>query len=71
MWTATRSGLLEPIEDFEAVDNKLDDILEKAGWQEHSIFGYFVVCPESQYQPHHEQNVCIQSYKNIRIAKWK
>jgi hypothetical protein len=56
---------------LEAVDDKLDGILEEAGWEEHSIYGDFVVCPESQYQPHHKQSVCIQSYKNIRIAAWK
>ncbi len=55
---------------LEAVDDNLDTILEKAGWQEHSIFGNFVVCPKSQYQSHHRQNVCIQSYKNIRLCKW-
>jgi hypothetical protein len=56
---------------LEAVDDNLDNILEKAGWQEHSIYGDFVVCPKSQYQPHHGQSVCIQSYKNIRVAEWK
>ena len=56
---------------LETTDKNLDDMLEKAGWQDHSIYGDFVVCPESLYQPHHRQSVCIQSYKNIRLGRWK
>jgi hypothetical protein len=56
---------------LEAVDDKLDMMLEKAGWEDHSIYGDFVVCPESAYQPRHRQLVCIQSYKNIRLGQWK
>jgi hypothetical protein len=56
---------------LEAVDDNLDKMLEKAGWEDHSIYGDFVVCPESSYQPHHRQSVCIESYKNIRLGRWK
>ena len=56
---------------LEATDDKLDDKLKSAGWEEHSIYGDFVVCPESIYQPRHRQSVCIQSYKNIRLGPWK
>jgi len=56
---------------LETTDDKLDNMLEKAGWQDHSIYGNFVVCPESPYRPQHKQGVCIQSYKNIRLGRWK
>lgn len=52
------------------VDDKLDKMLEAAGWQTHSLFGDFVVCPESRYVAGEAQAACIQSYKNIRLAKW-
>ena len=55
---------------LDAVDDNLDKMLENAGWEEHSIFGDFVVCPESQYKAGHKQSVCIQSYKDIRLGKW-
>ena len=54
----------------ETTDDHLDEMLEKAGWEGHSIFGDFTVCPESIYERGHRQTVCIQSYKNIRLAKW-
>jgi hypothetical protein len=50
-------------------DDTLDQMLENAGWQEHSIFGDFMVCPQSKYIAGHMQSVCIQSYKNLRLAK--
>jgi hypothetical protein len=56
---------------LETTDDRLDNMLEKAGWEEHSIFGDFVVCPESRYQSGHKQTVCIQSFKNIKLAKRK
>jgi hypothetical protein len=56
---------------LEATSDKLDEMLEKAGWETHSIYGDFVVCPESAYQPGHLQAVCIQSYKNILLGGWK
>jgi hypothetical protein len=56
---------------LDAVDDNLDMMLDKAGWEDHSIYGDFVVCPESTYQPRHRQAVCIQSYKNIRLGQWK
>ena len=56
---------------LEAADARLDEMLEQAGWQNHSIFGDFLVCPESQYELHHRQAVCVQSYKNIRLGQWK
>jgi hypothetical protein len=56
---------------LEATDENLDKMLENAGWQEHSIFGDFTVCPKSKYIPSHKQSVCIQSYRNLRLAKWK
>ena len=56
---------------LETTDSKLDKMLEDAGWQEHSIFGDFIVCPESRYQAGHRQAVCIQSYRNIRLETWK
>jgi len=52
-------------------DDKLDQMLEKAGWQEHSIFADFVVCPESRYEAGHRQSVCIQSYRNLKLTPWK
>ena len=55
---------------LDAVDDNLDKMLENAGWEEHSIFGDFVVCPESQYKAGHKQSFCIQSYKDIRLGKW-
>jgi hypothetical protein len=45
-------------------------MLEKAGWQDHSIFGDFVVCPESTFIKGHSQSACIQSYTNIRLTRW-
>lgn len=56
---------------LETTDSKLDKMLEDAGWQEHSIFGDFVVCPESQFKPGHLQSACIQSYKNIHLKPWR
>jgi len=56
---------------LEASDDKLDDMLKKAGWEDHSIYGDFIVCPESIYQPPHKQRVCIQSYKNLKLGPWK
>lgn len=53
-----------------AVDDKLDAMLEKAGWQDHSLFGDFVVCPQSAPIKGHAQNACIQSYTHLRLADW-
>ena len=50
-------------------DDSLDKMLEKAGWQDYAIYGEFTVCPLSRQQPGHMQGVCIQSYKNTRLAK--
>lgn len=52
-------------------NDALDEILEKEGWEEHVIFGDFVVCPESSYIKGKMQSVCIQSYKNIKLARRK
>jgi hypothetical protein len=56
---------------LETIDDKLDNMLERAGWEDHSVVGDFVVCPESLYQPRQKQSVCIQSYKNIRLGPFK
>lgn len=56
---------------LETTDDRLDQMLEKAGWQEHSIVGDFVVCPTSPYVLGHKQSVCIHSYKNLKLAPWK
>ena len=50
-------------------DDKLDNMLEKAGWEDYTLYGDFTVCPLSRYQPGHRQNVCIQSYRKIKLAK--
>lgn len=49
-------------------DRDLDTMLEKAGWQDHVLFGDFTVCPESAYVRGLGQSVCIQSYKHLRLA---
>ena len=54
-----------------ATNDALDETLEKAGWEEHWIYGDFVVCPESPYIKGEMQRACIQSYKNIKLAKRK
>jgi hypothetical protein len=54
---------------LDATDGNLDGRLENAGWQDHSIFGDFMICPQSKQIHGHMQSVCIQSYKNLRLAK--
>jgi len=54
---------------LDTTDPKLDEMLEKADWQEHSLFGDFVVCPQSPYIQGHKQSVCIGSYKNLKLTK--
>jgi hypothetical protein len=63
--------IIETKRRLEAVDDNLDQELEKAGWQNHSIFGDFLVCPQTPYHRGQKQVVCIQSYKNIRLGSWK
>jgi hypothetical protein len=56
---------------LETVYDDLDRMLQKAGWQNHSILGDFIICPMTAYQPGHKQTVCIESYKGIRLVPWK
>jgi hypothetical protein len=51
-------------------DNKLDAMIQAQGhWWDSVIYGDFAVCPLTPDRPGHLQTVCIQSYKNIKIAK--
>jgi hypothetical protein len=50
-------------------DDKLDDMLEEAGWEEHVIFGDFVICPTSPYVKGHLQSACVQSYGHLKMTK--
>jgi hypothetical protein len=44
-------------------------MLENAGWQEHFLFGDFVICPTSPYEKGHMQAACIQGYEHLRMSK--
>ena len=50
-------------------DPELDKMLERFGWEDHVLFGNFSVCPDSAYKRGEKQSVCIQTYKNLRLAK--
>lgn len=63
MWMVGTKRMLSTTND------DLDKTLENAGWEDHVIFGDFTVCPTSSYQKGHMQGACIQSYRNIRLAK--
>jgi len=56
---------------LEATSPQLDQMLEKAGWEDNVLFGDFQVCPESPYIRGQKQAVCIAAYKNIRMASRK
>lgn len=51
-------------------DDKLDDILQKVGWQDHVLFGDFTLCSASLIDPkklNNHSDVTIKSYHNIQI----
>jgi hypothetical protein len=50
-------------------NDSLDKMLEEKGWEGYAVYGDFRVRPTSRYQPTHMQGVCIQSYRNTRLAK--
>lgn len=54
---------------LDATDPELDQMLEKAGWQDYTLFGDFTVCPTSAYMRGHKQAVCIQAYTHLRLAR--
>jgi hypothetical protein len=56
---------------LDTTDDNLDEMLERAGWEDHSIYGDFMVCPKSSYQLHHKQSVCIQSSRNTKLGRRK
>jgi hypothetical protein len=65
MWIVGTKRMLSTTND------DLDKILEKAGWEDHVLFGDFTICPTSTYQKGHMQGACIQSYTNIRLTRRK
>ena len=55
-----------------AVSNEFDHMIEQRGqYWDHSIYGNFTVCPLTRYQPGHRQDVCIKSYKNIKVGSYR
>jgi len=53
-----------------AGDGDLDQMIYNRGdWQDFDLDGDFTVCPRSSFEQGQMQQVCVQSYKNIRVTK--
>jgi hypothetical protein len=52
-----------------AGDGDLDQMIyERGDWQDFDLVGDFIVCPSSRFKRGYRQSVCVQSYKNVKVA---
>ena len=65
IWVISQKRLLPT-----AGDGGLDQMIyDRGDWQDFDLVGDFTVCPLSKFKQGHRQSVCVQSYRNIKVAK--